>query len=118
MGSWTAYLENVLEQFGYDIPIILICVGGIVVAFTKTRRAKKPAVLVIVALVIILMSTVLYSLAIAYLITNQPIGFAGLSLTTLMYLSGIAMTASLAVGIGILIHATFVDRRQALRSDD
>ena len=108
---------QIFESFLYQIPHLLLYVGGIIFAMTRMKRAKAPALLVIVSLSTMLLTSLFFTVVQAYLVTTIGQNGGG---NSILMLRGIGVVHSIirVFALALLIYAVFVGRNPAPHSDD
>ena len=118
MRDWSAFFSAFMERIAYTTPVILICVVGLIVAFTKVSQGRKPAILVVIAVTIMFIAEMIYTAIQSYWFTNGQLVVFGFPMHRIMKVASVIWLWALATGMGILIYAAFVDRTLRHRSDD
>ena len=97
------------SQLLYGVPMLLVCVGGIVFAARYWRRWPRPAMLAVTGLALMLFASVAGAAAQAYFIGSAGPGGMG-AVALRMQVIGFAFTMVRAVGLGLLVAAVFAAR--------
>jgi hypothetical protein len=101
----------VLSQLGYQAPVLLVCLAGIIMAAVYLPRARTPALLTLAGsslwLVASLASTALNAYLLRMRIENS--GSAS-SLAPWYTVVGVAGSVSHAVALGLIVAAVFAGR--------
>ncbi len=117
MGGSSISLDYLLETFRYQAPHLLLYCIGIGFAIMRMKRARTPAMLVIVSLGILLLTSVIGTAIQSYIVMQMSQGGTGNWMWMLRGF-GFAYTVIHALAIALLIYAVFVSRNPAPRSDD
>jgi len=89
-------------------PHLIVYIGGIVLVAVWWRRAPSAAMLAVIGLGIMLLSSVVGAMATSYLINNRT-GATG-SFAQTMSLVSFAFSVLRAIGVGFLVAAVFAGR--------
>lgn len=105
--------EFIATQLAYLAPVTVACLVGILLALRNLQRARRPAILALIALVVMLVATFAATIAQGFLIQN-------LDPSTFWMLTAISVTEVLlhAVALVLLCVAVFVGRPAAAESID
>lgn len=111
----SAFFDELLKRFVFISPMILLCLVGMVIAFTKTKRARKPAILAIVAMGITLLINIAYGIVTTCtIVAMQQTARTGIGSTfsAAWFVEVVEWVwkLGLTVGIAILIWAVFTGR--------
>ena len=97
-----------LSQLVSMSPMLLVCLGGMVIAGLWWRRAPKAAMYAMAGLGITLLGMLLTPLIQMYVISNRAAGAAAVGQTVAVMSLGFGLVR--AVGMGLLIAAVFAGR--------
>jgi len=101
-----------LMQLLVHAPVLLVYMTGIVLAFVCWRRCPTPSMLALIACVLLLGMSLLQPFVSSYLMhAHREAGWSSQKLATLF--SGVNIVTSLvyAVGLALLVTATFIHRK-------
>jgi hypothetical protein len=112
MSDGPGLLPLILTQLAYQAPFLLVYLVGIAVAAAYLKRCRGPAVLALIALVLMLAVGVGMPVVHGFIIHQSQTGGGSTASTATMF-SITAWTAGIVrtVGMGLLIAAVFVGRR-------
>jgi hypothetical protein len=109
MSSITSFL---IQQLAYSAPVLIVYLAGIVLGVIFIKKYPTPAMLTLVASVILLVTTVGVFLAQAYITRSRlEYGWSTDRYSQMMSLVSIAGTIVRAVGLGLWLAAVFVGRK-------
>lgn len=109
MSSITSFL---IQQLAYSAPVLIVYLAGIVLGLIFIKKYPTPALLTLVAGVILLVTTVGVSLAQAYLSRSRlEYGWSAVQYGRMWSLVSIAGTIVRAAGLGLWLAAVFVGRK-------
>jgi Na+/proline symporter len=97
-----------LSQLVSMSPMLLVCLGGMVIAGLWWRRAPKAAMFAMAGLGITLLGMLLTPLIQMYVLSNRTAGAAAVGQTVAVMSLGFGLVR--AVGMGLLIAAVFAGR--------
>jgi hypothetical protein len=101
------------SQVLMTVPMLIVYVGGMILAGVWWRRATRPAMLAMAGLGLMLLSTLGSSLATVYLIQSRgPSSMAAMG-QAIAIMNGCFMLLR-AIGLGLLIAAVFAGRPREL----
>jgi hypothetical protein len=106
-----SFLSFVWQQFPVQAPSLITYLVGLFLAVASLRRCPGPAVLVLLATGLLLLTTIGGTLVQSYLIQGQTRGGLGMQRVALvMSLVAIVRSLAHALGIGLLLAAAFAGR--------
>ena len=112
MNNGPSLMDHLIRWFTIFAPLTIVCLWGIIFSIKKIRRARKPSLLVIIGLSILLLTNVLFKILMNTFSIPQMSHYIGdvLSYRWVQDGSTILWLCGEAVGIAILVYAVFVDR--------
>ncbi len=116
-------LSLYVQQLVGRSPSLVICLIGLLVAIGQLKRHPRPALFVLLGMVLLLISSLLLPLAQLYLIHFHDEVFVALPLGTIMTGFSLIWSVLNAVALGLLVAAAFADRlpfapRRFMEDDD
>ena len=120
MNNGPNLMDHLIRWFIIFAPLTITCLWGVIFAIKKMRRARRPALLVIIGLSIMLLTNVLFKILMNTFSIPQMSHYIGdiLSYRWVQDGSTILWLCSEAIGIAILVYAVFVGRPMPPSSDD
>jgi hypothetical protein len=101
-----------LSQLGYQVPVLLVYLVGIILALVYMRRASLPCALTLTGIGILVVAMVGVAVVQASLMdSRQADGRGPRDIAQLMRSVAIAGSCIRALGVGLLVAAIFVGRR-------
>jgi hypothetical protein len=96
------------SQFLNQAPLLLVYIGGIVLAAVWARRAPLAAILTLIGLAIMLVATLGFALFQNYVIVNR--NNSAMTIGQMLQWAGLASSVLRAIGLGMVVAGVFVNR--------
>jgi hypothetical protein len=109
----TGTLSYIGQQLLYQMPVTLVALVGLILSLVFLGRSKVPAILTLLAMVILLVSSVLVTLIRAYSLTARiEYGWSGASYGYFLSAMSLVDAVSRGLGICLLLGAVFIGRKR------
>jgi hypothetical protein len=104
-------MSYLVQQLSYQLPVLLVCLVGFVLAFMFLRSYPSAFILMALGTGLLVLTGVAVVVVQAYLRQQQEVGqWTNAKFAELMFLVGTAGSVGRAVGTALVIAAAFVGR--------
>lgn len=104
-------LNFLLQQLGYQVPTLLVCLAAFVLTLVFVRRAPVPSLLALAGVAVLAFTALGLAVVQAFLIDARGDGLNPETFAWRMRALGIGGSIARALGLAFLVAAVFVGRR-------
>lgn len=105
----------VYHQLLYQLPVFLLSIIGLVLSFFYISRSRWPAILTLSAMLILLLTTVVFTIIQAFVFSSRTSGAYSLeTYGQFQMVTNVLAALFHAVAIGLLLIAVFSGRKRAV----
>lgn len=106
------FLFTVLTQLAGQAPVLLAYLVGVILALVFWQRSPVPALLTLIAMVLFLMTTLVQSVLVHYLVRVSA--DSGMTLGWMLSANAVIGSVLRAMAVGLMLAAVFTGRRSSL----